>query len=420
MPSAEAVLERPESYVRVTCRMCQSRELKCFLDLGDTALANSFLKPGQSAAGERKFKLDLCFCSVCGQVQLGTVVAPEIMFRDYIYVSSTSDTIPKHFAECAREAVERFMPSRQGLVAEVASNDGCLLKGFQACGVNVVGIEPAVNIAKMANDAGVPTVNEFFTEAVGARVREQYGPASLICGNNVFAHVDDLDEFVKGFLALLAEDGVVILESPHLAEMVKKLEFDTAYHEHVSYLSLRAMDRLFGRFDMSVFDVRKTGVHGGSVRYFIRRGRAEKSEAAKALLAEEGSLGLHRFGTYERFAADVQALRRDLMGLLRRLKAEGKRLAGYGAPAKGNTLLQYCGIGGDLLDYLVDKSSLKQGTRAPGTHLDVFSPEKLMQDRPDYVLILAWNFADEIMRQQSEYRATGGRFILPVPSPRIV
>jgi 2-polyprenyl-3-methyl-5-hydroxy-6-metoxy-1,4-benzoquinol methylase len=404
-----------------SCRICEGSVLERFLDLGSQALANRFLKPGRESEPEPRFPLDVQFCAACGHVQLGYVVSPEVLFRDYIYVSSTSDTMPKHFAEYAAEvALSHVKPG--SLVVEVASNDGCLLRAFRGKDVRTLGVEPATNIAKIANEAGVPTLNEFFSEAIAKKVRSEHGPAAAIIGNNVLAHVDGIHDFVRGLEALLAPDGTVFVEVPHLVHLVRRREFDTIYHEHLSYFSLGTLQELFRRFGMRVVDVKRVPVHGGSIRVYVRREAfaGEPSAEVAAVLAEERALGLDRPETYRTFAREVAQLRGELVALLSDLKAKKKRLAGYGAPAKGNTLLQYCGIGRDLLDFIVDRSPMKQGLLTPGTHVPIEPPEELLRRQPDAVLLLAWNFADEVLKQQAEYRSRGGSFVLPVPAPRIL
>ncbi|VVB98583.1 Uncharacterised protein [uncultured archaeon] len=404
------------------CRICQSPDLYTFLRLGPTPLANSFVRPGDEAKSEPSYPLDVCLCKNCSLVQLGYVVPPEIMFRNYIYFSSTSDTIRKHFSEEAQEVLESYAKPGE-LVVEIASNDGVLLKNFLGKGVRILGVEPATNIARVANDAGVETLNDFFSSKSAAEIRSEKGAASVILANNVFAHVPDLHDIVKGMGALLDSNGVIMIEFPYLADLYLKREFDTIYHEHLSYFSLKPVIHLFKSFGMEVFDAKRTPVHGGSIRIYVQKsgGRHKRnSKGLEALLKMEDEMGLYSPAAYDKFAAEVLALKKELLALLMKLKAEGKSIAAYGAPAKGNTLLNFFGIGRDVLDFAVDKSQYKQNLLTPGMHIPVYGPEMLKEKKPDYLLILAWNFADEIMRQQEGYKKAGGHFIIPIPQPRII
>ena len=404
------------------CRICSGKKTRKFLTIGPTPLANAFLRQDQLNGNEASFPLDVYFCETCGLVQLGYVVPPEIMFRDYIYVSSTSDTIPRYFGEYADEVAARFLKSTEDLVVEMGSNDGCLLKQFQKHNARTLGVEPAGNIAKIATENGVETLNDFFCERSAKLVLEKKGAAKIILGNNVLAHIGNLEDTLKGLDALLAPDGKAIFDVPYLVNLLDNLEFDTIYHEHLSYFSVHPLDYLFRKYGFKVFDVKRVSIHGGSIRVYANRKDAEPivQNSVHDLLAIEKERHLDRFEPYAEFGSRVSKLREDLLQVLRKLKSQGKRLAGYGAPAKGNTLLNYCKIGTDILDYIVDKSPLKQNLYTPGMHIPVYGVEKLLQDRPDFVLILAWNFADEIMRQQGAYSRQGGKFILPIPVPRIV
>lgn len=407
----------------MNCRFCNAANIFKFLDLGDMALANSFLTEDQLSAvdTELKFPLDVYFCEQCGLVQIGYIVPPEILFRNYIYYSATSDFIHNHARYLAQNFKHRFNLSNDSMVVEIASNDGTILKCFKAEGFNVLGIEPAANIAKVAVDAGIPTVNDFFSESSSLYLKECYGKADLILGRHVFAHVPEIHGFVKGLKSLLAESGVVAIEAPYLIDFVERTEFDTIYHEHYSYLSVRAMSYLFRLYDMEVFDVEKVAIHGGSLIYYVgHQGAHPMSDNVGCLIQAELDKGLGRSETYATFARRALKLRVDILDLLRELKSAGKRVAAYGAPAKGNTFLNYCGITTDLVQYTVDKSPYKQNLYTPGMHLPVFHPDKLIQDMPDYVLLLAWNFADEILDQQHAYLRNGGKFIQAIPEVGIL
>jgi hypothetical protein len=339
------------------------------------------------------------------------------MFRNYLYVSGTSETIPVHFAAYAREVAQRFV--RDGnLVVEIGSNDGTLLRAFDRKTVRVLGVEPARNIAKIANAAGIPTLDDFFNETTAERIAAEHGRAAAIIGNNVVAHIDDLHGLLRGAQALLAPDGVFVVEFPYLVDLLERRAYDTIYHEHLSYFSVASIVRLTGEYGMRVVDARRVSVHGGSIRLFISAD-GTPSAAVNELLALEDAIRLAQGDPLGAFVADVRRQRTDLRVLLTETRKRA-RIAGYGAPAKGNTLLNYCGIDTSLLDFVVDRSPLKHGLVTPGTHIPVEPPERLLASGIKDALLLAWNFAEEILRQQEQYRASGGRFVIPIPSPRVV
>jgi SAM-dependent methyltransferase len=406
------------------CRSCGNTELQNVLSLGRTPLANALLTERQldaiAAPGgepEQTYPLDLVFCSQCSLVQITETVSPEKLFREYVYLSSFSDTMLRHAADLFESLIGSKNLGAQSLVIEVASNDGYLLQYYKRAGVPVLGIEPATNIAEVAEQRGIRTVCDFFDETLAERLSKQGNHADVIHAHNVLAHVPDLNGFVRGLRQLLKPDGVIVVEVPYVKDMIDRCEFDTVYHEHLSYFSLTSLNALFTRNGLTIQNVEQLPIHGGTLRVYAGH---ESSQSAAELLRDEQAWGVSELNFYSGFGARVKQLRDELVTHLRDLKARDKRIAVYGASAKGTTLLNYCGLGRETLDYVVDRSSVKQGAYTPGTHLKIHAPEKLLDDMPDYVLLLTWNFADEILEQQSEYRRRGGRFIVPIPEVKVV
>ena len=401
------------------CRSCGAGPIETVLDLGQIPLVNALPAAAELREPDPRFPLVLALCPACALVQITHTVPPEQLFREYLYFSSYSDTMLAH----ARGLVERVVSERRlggrHLAVEIASNDGYLLCNYQRFGVPVLGIEPARNIARVAEDRGIPTVAEFFGRELGEELAREGRRADVIHAHNVFAHVPDPNGVVAGMKALVAPDGVIVIEAPYLRDMIEGLEFDTIYHEHLSYFSVSAVAPLFARHGLSLVDVERVPIHGGSLRLWVAHAGTPVQPSVAALLAEEAALGMTGLPYYRDFASRVSALREELVGILRRLKHEGRRLAAYGAAAKGAVLLNYAGIGPDLLDFVADRSPHKQGRYLPGVRIPVRPAIALLEDQPDYVLLLAWNFEDEIRAQQAPYLQRGGRFIVPIPQVRL-
>lgn len=406
------------------CRACGETGLYRVLDLGLTPLANRLLAAEQLSEPEPTYPLELVFCPKCSLVQITETVPPEELFSHYLYFSSFSDTVVNNAREVVGLMRKRKRLTGESLVVEVASNDGYLLQFYKEVGVPVVGIEPAANISKVAvEERGIRTINAFFGRDCARRLAERGERADVIHANNVLAHVADTNGFIEGFAILLKDDGVVVVEAPYLRDTVEGTEFDQIYHEHLCYFSLTSLDSLFRSHGLTIFDVQHIAIHGGSLRIFARREPDEPGHVGRAvrdMLDEERRLGMDTPDYYRDFASRVERLKADLRELLGDLKSAGKRIAVYGASAKGATLLNYFEIGAETLDWVADRSTAKQGLCTPGTRLPIVPPERMLEDQPDYVLLLSWNFRDEILGQQAAYRERGGRFIIPIPKLEVV
>lgn len=404
------------------CRGCHGQELLSVLDLGEMPLVNALLGPEELSITEPRYPLELCFCPRCALAQITETVPPEELFGDYVYFSSVSDTAVRQAEDLAVRLIGERRLGRESLVLELASNDGYLLQHYHKRRIPVLGVEPAANIARVAErERGVPTMVAFFTDALAERLRRSGVLADVIHANNVLAHVPDPGAFLRGMERVLFDSGVAVVEVPHVMELVARGAFDTIYHEHLCYFSLTSLSRLAARQGLFVRDVERLPTHGGSMRVTLgkRAGRGP-SERALALLAEEKAWGVDEVAPYRKLAGEVDRLRKGLLPLLTDLKSHGRRIAAYGASAKGVVLLNHLGIGREIIDFVVDRSVHKQGRFVPGVKTPISAPSRLLEDMPDDVLLLAWNIESEVLEQQAEYRRRGGRFLVPLPEPRFV
>jgi hypothetical protein len=405
------------------CRSCGAPLTTTFVDLGETPLANSYVTAEEVAEGrERRFPLHARVCGQCFLVQVDEPVSPEAIFSDYAYFSSMSDSWVAHARRYALAMIDRFALGPRSMVVEIASNDGYLLRHFLAAGVPALGVEPAANVAAAAVASGVPTEVAFFGRATAAWLSTRGVSADLIAANNVLAHVPDIRDFVAGFPILLAAEGVATFEFPHLLNLIHDVQFDTIYHEHFSYLSLTAVETVFALAGLRAFDVEPLSTHGGSLRLFACRAGAahRQTERLVALRAKERAAGLDRLDAYRGFAPRVEAVKRDFLAFLAAARAEGKRVAAYGAAAKGNTFLNVCGIGADDIVCVFDRSPAKQGLLLPGSHIPILAPERLADARPDYLLVLPWNLIDEIRAQTERIADWGGRWVVALPRFEVI
>jgi len=395
---------------------------RTFVDLGMSPLCESYVPEAKLDEAETFYPLHVRRCDACLLVQLPAYVPGEEIFSDYAYFSSYSDSWVAHAKRYAQEMTERLSLAPDSLVTEVASNDGYLLQHFDAAGIPVLGVEPAANVAEAARARGIRTEVQFLGADTGHQIAQRYGRADLVAANNVFAHVPDIRGFAAGLRALVKDDGTVTLEFPHLLRLIERRQYDTIYHEHYSYLTLLTSSRALATAGLRVVDVAELGTHGGSLRVYARpeESAGEPAERVKAVLAEEESAGLHTAGGHDGFAPAVLKIKSDLLGFLLAAASEGRTVAGYGAPGKGNTLLNHCGIRSDLLSYTVDRSPFKQGKFLPGTHIPIYAPERLAETKPDYILVLPWNLRDEISRQLSYVGSWGGKLVFPIPELDIV
>lgn len=403
------------------CRFCKSERLKTYLDLGATPLADRFLSPEQLYQPEKYYPLVVMLCENCGLSQLNYTVDPKELYQEeYPYAMSLTKTGAKHYENFAASVSKKFNLGKNDLVVDVGSNVGILLNGFKKYGVRVLGVDPAKNMAEIANERGIPTIAEFFLPQVAEKLSKEHGRAKIVVGTNVFAHIFDHHQFMAALQSILDKKGVFIFESPSFINLVKNLEYDTIYHEHLLYLSLKPVVNFFNQFRMEVFDVEAYPIHGGSFRVFISYKRNYPiSQTVQNYLQEEKLAGIHSLKTLKEFAKKVANNRRELTALLNKLKADGKKIAVVSTPAKGMTLLNYCRLGPEHIDFATEKSKFKIGRFTPGTHIPIVADVELKKRKPDYALLLAWNFSNEIMKNLDWYKAMGGKFIIPIPKPEI-
>lgn len=407
----------------IKCRFCNTSLRHSFLDLGVSPLANSYLKADQLNQMEPFYPLHAYVCDSCYLVQLNEFESPESIFGDYAYFSSYSDTLLNHSREYTDLMIKRFGFDSQSHVVEIASNDGYLLQYFKNKGVPVLGIEPARNVAKVAMDAGIPTTVKFFGVQTANELVNDGKHGDLIIANNVLAHVPNLNDFVQGLKVLLAPKGVITIEFPHLMSLIGQRQFDTIYHEHFSYFSFTTVKKVFASHGMALFDVEEISTHGGSLRIYACHAEDDTREIGARvddLLGREQSDGFCNIEFYLSFTEHVNKIKRDILDFMVKAKSDGKKIVGYGAPAKANTLLNYCGIRTDFIDFTVDRSPHKQKHYLPGTHIPIYEPDRIKEIKPDYLVIMAWNLKDEIMEQMSYVRSWGTKFVTLIPEVKVL
>ncbi|CAD5946025.1 class I SAM-dependent methyltransferase [Planktothrix agardhii] len=404
------------------CRFCSNLLKHTFVDLGMSPLSNAYLKLDTINKAEKFYPLHAYVCDNCFLVQLEEFETPDHIFSDYAYFSSYSETWLHHAENYTELMIKRFGLNANSQVIEIASNDGYLLQYFQKQNIPVLGIEPAANVAKVAEEKGIPSLVKFFGVSTAQELVAQGIQADLLLGNNVLAHVPDLNDFVAGMKIVLKPDGILTMEFPHVLQLILENQFDTIYHEHFSYFSFLTVEKVFATHGLTLFDVEELPTHGGSLRIYGQHNHGKKpiSDRISKLKTQEIEAGLEQLETYLGFGEQVKATKRHLLSFLIDIKNQGKSVVGYGAPAKGNTLLNYCGIRTDLLDYTVDRSPYKQGLFLPGTHIPIYHPDKIIETKPDYLLILPWNIKDEIIEQMSHIREWGGQFVVPIPQVEVI
>jgi len=403
------------------CRICGGASFTIFLSFGDIPLPNAFLKPEELKKREPRFPLTTCICDSCGLVQLYEIVDPEVMFRNYVYIPSSSKTRMKNFSEIAQQAIERQKLNQDSLVIDIGSNDGSLLSFFKGIGIKTLGIDPATNLAKIAELKGIETINDYVSTKLAKKIRKMRGPAKVVTATNVVAHIDDLVSLLSAVEILLDEDGIFICEFPYLLDLIQNNQFDTIYHEHLSYFSIKPILKLLQRVKLHFVDIVRTPIDGGSLRIFLgKKKNPGLTKKIERMISEEENYSLYDLKTLKAFANRVKDMRLELRKKLKEIKKQKKTIAAYGAAAKGNILLNYCDISTSLIKFAVDSTPYKQGLYTPGSHIPIYPESEIVKRNPDYVIILAWNFAAEIMKKERKYSAAGGKFIIPVPRVTII
>jgi D-mycarose 3-C-methyltransferase len=404
------------------CRICSSENLHLILNLGKQPPANSLITSSEVSLSELKFPLRLFWCSDCFLVQLLDIVNKEYLFKHYFYMTSASAPIVEHFRKYAEDIFKEFLKDQDNsFVVEIGSNDGSLLSEFKKLGSSIMGIEPASNLAKLANDSGILTVNDFFSSDLIKNIPQSKN-ASIVVANNVIGHIENLHDLMKGIKILIGEKGIFIFEVPYLVDLIKKLEFDTIYHEHLSYFSILPLLHLMKTFGLEIFDIREQSVHGGTLRIFVsKKNNFTIKNSVQKFIQLENNLELNKIEIYEKFSKQVKDLKHKILNSLKDLKKENKSIFGYGASAKGNVLLNYCNVDTDILDYIIDTTPIKQGKFTPGTHIPIVSPEKISDKGDgDVALLLAWNYESQILDKEKNFRSKGGKFLVPIPSPKLI
>ncbi len=406
------------------CAFCKGTDLSLIMDFGEVALAGGFLKP-EDFKDEQKFPMRVCFCNDCFAVQVVDIIAPDTLFQDYFYFSSSIETLRDHFRSYAQEVTGRFLNPSEATVLEFGCNDGVLLRPLADQGIkNVIGVDPAENVVSSINDNRVTIKNSYFTEEIAQEIVSEYGQVDMIMANNVYAHIPDIQGTTRAVESALSDNGVFVFEVHYLGKVIEEMQYDMIYHEHLFYYSLLSAIEHFKRYDMVVFDIKLIPVHAGSLRFYVSKKHSSHalivSDAVKLLVEEERTKGYDKFWSFQEFANEVAATKKDLIFLLKKLKSEGKTIAGYGASGRANTMIQYCEITEDLVSYMIDDAPAKTGFFTPGSHLEIFPSSILLgEDAPDYVLVFAWSFFDEILKRNKNYIKAGGRMILPLPQVKI-